>query len=136
MRLRLLREPSDQEATLGALFVEGRFFCWTLEDQVREVPGQPVAAWKIPAITAIPFGVYQMRVTPSPRFKRNLPLVEAVPGFEGVRFHRGNTAKDTEGCIIVGATRGPAFVGQSTTMEERLVKLLGTDVHQLTIERA
>lgn len=136
MKLRLLREPSALDATLGLLLVDGRWFCWTLEDVVREVAGQPVAAWKVPGATAIPFGRYTVRVTMSARFKRPLPLVEGVPGFEGIRFHRGNTAKDTEGCIIVGATRGPAFVGQSTTMEDRLVKLLGTDVHQLSVETA
>lgn len=136
MKLRLLREPSALDATLGLLLIDGRWFCWTLEDVVREVAGQPVAAWKVPGQTAIPMGVYQVQVTMSPRFKRPLPLVIGVDGFDGARFHRGNTAKDTEGCIIVGATRGPAFVGQSTTMEDRLVKVLGTSVHQLSVEAA
>ncbi len=136
MTLRLLREPSALDATLGLLLIDGRWFCWTLEDVVREVAGQPVAAWKVPGQTAIPVGVYRVQVTMSARFKRPLPLVLDVPGFSGIRFHRGNTAKDTEGCIIVGATRGPAFVGQSTTMEDRLVKVLGTSVHQLSVEAA
>ena len=136
MRFRLLREPSALGATIGLLLMDGRFLCWTLEDVVREVAGQPVASWKVPGKTAIPFGTYALQVTPSARFKRPLPLVVDVPGFEGIRVHRGNHAEDTEGCIIVGATRGPAFVGQSTAMEERLVKLLGTDVHRLTIEPA
>lgn len=136
MKLRLLREPSAQDATLGLLLIDGRWFCWTLEDVVREVAGQPVAAWKQPGVTAIPAGVYPVRVTLSSRFKRPLPLVLNVPGFEGIRFHRGNHHTDTEGCIIVGATRGPAFVGQSTETEDRLVKLLGADVHQLMIETA
>lgn len=136
MTLRLLREPSALEATMGLLLIDGRWFCWTVEDVVREVVGQPVASWKVPGATAIPCGQYSVQVTMSARFKRPLPLVSGVPGFDGIRFHRGNTAKDSEGCIIVGATRGPAFVGQSTAMEERLVKLLGTHVHQLTVEAA
>lgn len=136
MKLRLLREPSALSATIGLLLMDGRWLCWTLEDVVREVQGQPVASWKVPKATAIPFGIYAVQVTMSARFKRPLPLITPVDGFDGIRMHRGNTAADTEGCIIVGATRGPAFVGQSAPMEERLVKLLGADVHQLTIETA
>jgi hypothetical protein len=136
MKLRLIRERSGARSTIGVLFVDGRFFSWTLEDIVREKPGQPVAAWKVPGATAIPVGTYGLQVTLSARFKRMLPLLQGVPGFEGVRMHRGNTAEDTEGCIIVGQTRQADFVGGSTPMEAALVALLGDGRHTITIEQA
>lgn len=113
MNIRLIREPSRNGATLGVLLVDGHFECFALEDQIREVPGQPVSTWKVPGTTAIPSGRYRIVVTHSPRFKRKLPLIVDVPGFDGVRFHAGNDADDSSGCILPGRTRGPATVGQS-----------------------
>lgn len=65
MRLRLVREPSLEGATLGCLFVDGHFAAFTLEDEIRERPGEPVGAWKVPGATAIPAGRYRVIVTPS-----------------------------------------------------------------------
>ena len=92
--------------TFGRLLADGAFLCFTLEDQVRD--GQ-----KVPGETAIPTGTYPLVVTLSNRFKRNLPLVVGVPGFEGIRLHAGNTISDTEGCILVGLTRDDTSVYQS-----------------------
>lgn len=105
MQLRLIREPSTKQATLGRLFVDGRFECFTLEDVVR--------AAKIKGETAIPAGTYQVIVSMSARFKRRLPLLLNVPGYEGVRIHPGNTAADTEGCILPGKVKGTDIVYQS-----------------------
>lgn len=113
MNLRLVREPSQDGATLGVLFVNGAFECFVLEDPVREIPGKPVSEWKVYGATAIPSGRYQVVITHSARFKRRLPWLMNVPGFEGIRIHAGNRSKDTEGCLLPGRTRGPAFVGES-----------------------
>lgn len=102
MELVLQRNPSLREATIGRLSLDGDHLCYTLEDVVREVPGEPVETWKVRGKTAIPAGRYRVIVTMSPRFGRALPLLCAVPGFDGVRIHPGNTAADTEGCILVG----------------------------------
>jgi hypothetical protein len=75
--------------------------CWTLEDVIREVPGQPVENWKIFGETAIPSGTYQALLNFSQHFQRDLPELLNVPGYAGVRIHGGNTAVDTEGCILV-----------------------------------
>ena len=105
MKMTLFREPSTTEATPGRLLVDGQFECFTLEDVMREVAGQPVSAWKIPGRTAIPAGTYRVVVSLSQRFHRELPLLENVPGFEGIRIHGGNDAGDTEGCLLVGKVR-------------------------------
>lgn len=136
MQLHLVRERSIDGATLGALFVGGAWFCWTLEDQVREVPGVTVQDWKIPARTAIPVGDYALTVTPSQRFGRPLPLLVDVPGFQGIRIHRGNTAEDTEGCIIVGFRRGPASVLDSRACELALTtRLIETGPHRIRVSQ-
>jgi len=113
MLLEVRREPSANACTLGSLYVDGAFECFTLEDVIREVALQPVALWKIPGETAIPSGTYQVMVTMSDRFQRLLPLLVDVPGFVGVRIHSGNCAADTEGCILVGRRRGTATVLES-----------------------
>lgn len=102
MELILRREPSNAECTIGELALGEQHVCWTLEDVVREVAGQPVASWKVPGKTAIPQGRYRVDITPSTRFKKDLPVLENVPGFSGIRIHAGNKSADTEGCLLVG----------------------------------
>ena len=83
--------------------VSRAFFCDTLEPTWRDIgPGRP--GRKLPGRTAIPEGRYPVAVTFSPRFGRWLPLLLHVPMFTGVRIHAGNTAEDTAGCILVGAS--------------------------------
>jgi hypothetical protein len=113
MLLEVRREPSANGCTLGSLYVDGEFECFTLEDVVREVPELAVEKWKVDGETAIPSGTYRLIVTRSARFKRLLPLLVDVPGFAGVRIHSGNVAADTEGCILVGSQQGDAAVLQS-----------------------
>jgi hypothetical protein len=113
MLLEVRRQPSACGCTLGSLYVDGEFECFTLEDVIREVPGQPVASWKIPGETAIPSGSYQVTVNMSDRFQRLLPQLLDVPGFAGVRIHSGNCAADTEGCILVGRRCGVATILES-----------------------
>lgn len=96
MLLTLRREPSARGCTLGRLSVDGRHQCYTCEDVTR--PGEP----KVPGATAIPEGRYRVVVTHSQRFGVRLPLLLDVPGFTGIRIHPGNTAADTEGCILPG----------------------------------
>lgn len=105
MKLLLERTWCGAKCTIGALSIGGAYECFTLEDVVRPE--------KIAGETAIPAGSYNVVITPSNRFKRDLPLIENVPGFEGVRIHPGNTAADTDGCILVGLAKGKDFVSES-----------------------
>jgi hypothetical protein len=98
VNLRLLRKIFTPESTIGVLSVNGKPECFTLEDRVR--------AAKVPGKTAIPAGIYEVSINFSDRFQRPLPLLLYVPGFSGIRIHPGNTAADTDGCILVGRTRG------------------------------
>jgi hypothetical protein len=108
LTLRLIREPSSGGATLGALYLDSVWFCWTLEDEIREVAGQPVAHWKVPGQTAIPAGRYRVRLTKSARLGVVTPEVLDVPGFIGIRIHWGNKRQDTAGCPLTGRHRDPA----------------------------
>lgn len=106
VRLLLQRQPSANGCTLGRLSIDGVFECWTLEDTERTGP-------KVPRATAIPAGLYSVRVSYSPRCETRLPEVVNVPGFVGIRIHPGNTADDTEGCILVGKDKGRAAILRS-----------------------
>lgn len=97
MELQVIRRMCNATSTIGELTIDGKFQCYTLEDQVRPV-GEP----KVFGQTAIPYGKYPVVVTFSPHFQRDLPLLVDVPGFDGVRIHPGNTPADTEGCLLVG----------------------------------
>jgi hypothetical protein len=105
MQLRLVRDTFTSNSTIGNLEVEGRFACFTLEDVVRPV--------KIAGMTAIRAASYEVVVTFSERFQRPMPLLLKVPDFDGIRIHWGNTDKDTDGCILVGRTKGEDVVGES-----------------------
>lgn len=102
LELELFRAPSFKGATLGWLLADGEQFCRTLEDQIREVRGQPVASWKVPKATAIPAGRYRVTLEHSARFGPDCPTINDVPGFSAIRIHGGNDADDTEGCVLVG----------------------------------
>ena len=122
MELRLVREVFSDKSTIGRLFVDGVFYCYTLEDKCRQVVGKPVSDWKVKAQTAIPVGHYPVIVNMSTHFKKELPLLVGVEGYDGVRIHAGNTAEDTEGCILVGRTRGVDFIGNSQSIFGDLFK--------------
>lgn len=136
MELLLLREAtSGLTCTIGSLFVNDQFECYTLEDVVREVPGKPVLEWKIPHETAIPRGRYQVIITLSKRFGYETPILIGVQGFDGIRIHPGNTGRDTEGCILVGRTKdaGGEFIGESRAawglLDDKIRDALGSREH-------
>ena len=105
MKLNLKRLHKTNNSTIGELSIDNKFECYVIEDVERQE--------KVFGKTAIPKGTYEVVITMSNRFKKPLPLLLNVPNYEGVRIHTGNTALDTEGCLILGKTRAIDFVGQS-----------------------
>lgn len=120
MELRLVREFLTAKSTTGRLWIDGEWFCWTLEDPVRP-PGV-----KIKGNTAIPAGRYQVIISFSNRFKRPLPLLLKVPMFEGIRIHPGNSAANTEGCLLVGYSRTTDWIYESRRAFEDLFQRITT----------
>ena len=118
MKLELKRKYFKDDYTIGHLFVDGVFFCDTLEDPYRKV--------KISTITGIPTGRYQIIINDSIRFKRRMPLLLNVPGFEGIRIHPGNSAVDTSGCILVGENKAVGRLINSRVAFDNLFNLLNT----------
>ena len=93
--------------TVGKMYVDGIYECYTLEDAVRN-------GTKVLGKTAIPIGEYKLIVDASARFKQDMPHILDVPNFTGVRIHAGNTSADTDGCILLGSTwAGKDFIGNS-----------------------
>lgn len=99
MIVKVVRTFKGPEYTIGKLYIDNAYYCDTLEDTVRK-PDE-----KVYGKTAIPSGMYRVKKTYSPRFKKVLPEILEVEGFSGVRIHAGNTAKDTEGCILLGLNK-------------------------------
>jgi hypothetical protein len=128
MELRLQRRFLGKDYTIGSLYVDGEYFCDTLEDTDRgltqEMPLEEIRKIKIPHETAIPTGTYRVTVNMSPAKKRMLPRLLDVPGFSGILIHRGNTKSDSSGCILVGENRVKGKVINSTQYEKKLVEML------------
>lgn len=122
MKITIIRKEFTDYSTIGEMLIDEEKFCFTLEDAVREI--------KIPKQTAIHYGSYEVITNYSDRFKKVMPLLLNVPGFEGVRIHNGNTDKDTEGCILLGYTKQKNFIGNSKTAFSDFMKLLTKGLKQ------
>lgn len=105
MLLRLIRFKSNKEATLGKLYIDGQFECFTLEDQKQKT--------KVMHETRIPEGNYNIKLRTygkwHSRFQEKFPALHKgmlqicdVPGFSDILIHTGNTDDDSSGCILVG----------------------------------
>lgn len=116
MIITLIRKVGTKGFTEGKLYLDGVYFCDTIEDEER--------AKKIQDKTAIPKGKYSVIINMSNRFKKLMPLLLNVPNYTGVRIHSGNTSEDTEGCILVGKKLKDGFVTKSRDTFKLLMKKL------------
>lgn len=103
MELKVFRDVFGEDFTLGEFSVDGLHFAYTCEDTDRHLEDGRAA--KVYGKTAIPRGRYKVVLSHSARFGKVMPEVLNVPGFRGIRIHAGNTAADTEGCLLLGVAR-------------------------------
>ena len=138
MEILLKRIARRETYTIGHLYVDGKYFCDTIEDTDRglqqSLPESVNRAKKRYGATAIPTGHYQVTLgVKSPKFSKRkqydfcggyLPRLINVPAFEGVLIHIGNTAKDTEGCLLVGKNTKVGKVLESAATFRKLYEVL------------
>ena len=113
MKLTLKRIALRSTYTIGRLYIDGNYFCDTLEDTVRDLNKNGKfdnGEKKIKGKTAIPYGTYEIKWTYSPRFKKYTPQLMNVPSFEGIRIHNGNSSDHTEGCLLLGENKKVGMV--------------------------
>lgn len=137
MELRLERIALRSEYTIGKLYVDGKYVCDTIEDTVRDLDKDGKFAngeVKIPGKTAIPYGRYEITMkVKSPKYSNfskyswakkydgYLPRLLNVSQFDGVLMHVGNSAMNSEGCIIVGENKVVGKVINSVNTFRRLM---------------
>lgn len=126
MKIKVDRIYKGESYTIGKMYLNGEYFCDTLEDAIRPV--------KIPNETAIPAGTYKVEVTYSPRFKRNLPLLVDVPNYTGIRIHNGSNKDHTSGCILVGFNTAKGKLTDSRKISDQLTNLLKSLSEPIEIE--
>ena len=150
MELTLKRIARREKYTIGRLYIDGKYFCDTIEDKDRglsqELPVTVNKNLKRRGVTAIPVGRYRVTLdVVSPKFSKKiayqfcggkLPRLINVPAFDGVLIHIGNTANDTEGCILVGKNTEVGKVLQSTVTFRALYEELkqAKDTIYITIQ--
>lgn len=127
MELLLKRIALKPTYTIGHLYIDDKYFCDTLEDTVRDLNKNGKfdnGEVKIKGKTAIPYGTYEVTWAYSPRFKRYTPRLLNVDSFDGVLIHSGNTASDTEGCILVGENKQVGKVLNSRNTVAKLYPII------------
>lgn len=129
MNLKIIRGNGFKGYCPGKLFVEDKFFGYTIEDEDRGLKSsmtlESIKKIKIYGVTAIPKGTYEIAFTYSNRFKRFMMQILHVPGFEGIRIHVANTAKDVQGCVGVAYEDSfDGFAGNSKVAIDALEKVM------------
>ena len=137
MKLKLVRKYRKETYTIGKLYVDGVYFCDTIEDKDRGLDDAmglaEIMVKKRYGETAIPYGTYKVEITYSPKYKKLMPEIKNVKGFSGIRIHSGNTAKDTLGCLIIGRNTQVGMVTESRKTYNKLFALM-KDAKDISIE--
>ena len=125
MELRLERKYRNNNYCIDKLYINGKYFSDVLEDPDRGLTDtmslEEIKKIKIKGNTCIPYGTYNITITYSSRFKKNLPLLNNVKGFDGIRIHSGNKPQDTEGCLLPGFNKVKGQVIDSRVTTDKLI---------------
>lgn len=128
MEIRVKRIARKDGYTIGQMSLNNEYFCDTLEDTDRGLKNtmsvDEILSKKRKGITAIPTGEYDVILTFSPKFKRVLPLLLNVPGYQYIRVHHGNLPSSTDGCLLVGENKIKGQIINSRATLERLMSVL------------
>ena len=128
MEILVKRIAKKETYTIGKMYIDGKYFCDTLEDKDRglsqSMTEEEIRKRKVYGLTAIPTGAYKVIVNYSERFGKLMPLLLDVKGYAGVRIHSGNTPADTLGCILVGRNTAKGMVTESRNTFLRLMETL------------
>lgn len=131
LELSINRFFKGSDYTIGHFSVDGVKLCDTMEDPVRLLVDKnsdgdfdDAGEGKIKGRTAIPAGRYKVVLRYSPRFKRITPHITGVPGFKYILIHAGNTAADTDGCILPGLNNIKGRVLMSRKFEDEITSLI------------
>lgn len=138
MHIKIVREEYYETCTIGKLYIDGVYFCATLEDKDRGLTNDmslnEIIQKKVYGQTAIPTGIYKVILSISNKFKRILPEILNVPNWSGVRIHSGNTAADSLGCILVGNRLNESFIANSRNTEKKLIDILSSAKDEIILE--
>ena len=128
MEILVKRIAKKETYTIGKMYIDGKYFCDTLEDKDRglsqSMTEEEIRKIKVYGLTAIPTGAYKVIINYSERFGKLMPLLLDVKGYAGVRIHSGNTPSDTLGCILVGRNTAKGMVTESRKTFLRLMETL------------
>ena len=130
-QVKVKRRFFGDKYTIGKWTIDEKYICDTIEDKVRVLNS---AADKIYGVTAIPPGTYPADIYFSKKFGYNVVRLFNVPYFSGIYAHKGNTEKDSLGCIIVGYNDKKGWVSRPTEAMNKIIAELGTAKFEVTIE--
>lgn len=137
IKLKVKRTYHGEYYTIGHLYVNDEYLCDTLEDTDRilnsSMDEETIKKRKVYGQTAIPIGTYKVEITYSPKFKKKLPRLLNVKGFEGILIHSGNTKEDTLGCILVGENKKKGMVLNSRQAMSKLMAKI-EDAEEIELE--
>jgi hypothetical protein len=134
MELTLIRTDFTETSTIGELLINNEFQCYTLEDTDRGLNSEVLDSLKSKkwGITAIPYGRYEIKMSWSNHFQKNMPHLQNVPDYSDVMIHWGNKPADTDGCVLVGDTKSANFIAGS---RDAFSKLLPNIIEALKTEQ-
>lgn len=130
MELTLIRNDFLPDRTFGKLYVDGEYWCDTLEDRDRNLydymSAEEIKQKKVYGETCIPYGTYMIKMTYSIKFEKELPQILNVPGFAGVRIHNGSFPEHSLGCVLIGRRLNDMLTDSRVTTSN-FVKKIGKE---------